>query len=538
MATPHELPDRGRHRGERRHAPLRLHVADPGDGDRRERGFARSAARILRAVGRRVRILPAWFAGADLRLLSESPSEHIFYNALGSAVFVLECGNGFSFCVAAAYMVQTAPSRIWWLGVAWALVMICIERLVLQLPATRKRWLPLVIVPRVLLSFLIAIQLGEPIVLLANQGEITNYISNQQTTVTKGAVGDINHFYGTKIAADQKTIAEIEQHESNLRARRDHFKFLSECENDTPSCSITHRPGCGTFCLHYRQLAQDAQNQLDAIKSQDQAKIAALNTEIASLQTTERNQRTGRVHAIAGDGGLLAQEEALAALEKAHPEVLAEVWFLRIFLVVLDLVPLSMKVVRILAGGSPLDEITRAAKDQETLRAVERDVTTKVEKDSLEQQGLADMEVNRDEIWRRAERRRGVVGDDDVDAESWSTHYGGGEPVNAWSLDELVDRSTSHEAHPVPVPSELRRGGLVGLALLAALALATNLWTSFTHQPVAGGWLTIVALVLGVVLAAFTRGFHTASAWGLRAILATLIAGLLLPIVIVAMNVV
>jgi hypothetical protein len=94
-----------------------------------------------------------------------------------------------------------------------------------------------------------------------------------------------------------------------------------------------------------------------------------------------------------------------------------------------------------------------------------------------------------------------------------------------------------HETRAVPVPAALRRGGLVGLALVTALAVATSLWGSLTHHAVAGEWLIVAALGLVLTLVLYTRGFRNAPGWALRAMFATLLTGLALPIFIVGINV-
>jgi hypothetical protein len=57
------------------------------------------------------------------------------------------------------------------------------------------------------------------------------------------------------------------------------------------------------------------------------------------------------------------------------------------------------------------------------------------------------------------------------------------------------------------------------------------------HAAVAGGWLVVLALVVALALAAYSRGFRRGPVWAHRAALSTGLLGLLLPFVIVLVNI-
>src|SRR5438105_886286 len=76
---------------------------------------------------------PAFFAGIDPKILARARSEKVFYDALGVIVLLLACASGFTMCIAVSYMLHVHASHIWWLGVAWAAIVLGFERLILQM---------------------------------------------------------------------------------------------------------------------------------------------------------------------------------------------------------------------------------------------------------------------------------------------------------------------------------------------------------------------------------------------------------------------
>lgn len=480
----------------------------------------------------------AWFAGADLRVLRRAPSEHTFYNALGTTVLLLAAANGFAACLAVGYMLQIPPGHLWWLGISWAAIVACgVERLVLQLPTSKKRLVPLVLVPRIALSLFLAVQLGEPLVLRANQGEINNALSVAKTTETEAAVTKAAEFYEPKILADQRKIDRINASMATLASHAEENRFLSECETNTPSCSVTGKPTCKAFCHHFARLAIEAKAKLAAREPESRSRVGVLEAEIKNLERAQKSQERSRGKGIGQNGGLLAREEALETLESAHPVVRNEVWFLRFLFLSLDLLPLSAKVLRLLSINSPYEEISAAARQHDSLDAHATQETVRVERDRLAEQARADIEVNREHIWLGATRRIDEVRDSSHTPPNRDSHARrSAKPVSAPSLGEFAERMQPHESRPVPVPPALRRGGLVGLALVGTVTVAASVWAGLFQQPVAGMWLVLTTFGFVTMLALYTRGFRAASAWGLRAIFATLLAGLTLPLLIAGMN--
>ncbi len=478
----------------------------------------------------------AWFAGYDLQRLARVPSERGFAGALGSAVLLLACANGFTACIVVGYVLHTRPSHLWWLGIAWTIVVACgIERLVLQVSPGKRRLLLLVVLPRLCVSLLLAVQFGEPLVLRFNQGEVNNYLSTQRVSEEQASSSQVASFYGPLIAKEHSEVAHIQSSMTKLAQHAEQDHFLSRCEAITASCSQTHRLGCGAYCEHFAHVSRKYSAELAKREPEELARIGALKTAIKKLEGEQARQQSSRLKGVEQNEGLAAHEEALSGVERAHPSIRNEVWFLRLLFLFLDVLPLSTKLIRLYAFDSPYDEISAAEREQDALDAFAKKEAVSVERDRIGEEARAQMEVNRERIWAEAEMS--MAGGKMPTGGRSENPFRSRRPeaVQALNLSEYSSRTTEHEQQPVPVPRELRRGGLVGLALLTATVVG-SVAMFVVHAATFGLWLSVLAFAPAALLAAHTRGFRTATAWGLRATFVVLIVGLLMPLVILAVN--
>lgn len=480
----------------------------------------------------------AWFAGADLRLLALAQSAWTFYSALGTYVLLLACASGMAMAVALGYMLQVSAWYMLPLGLGWAaIVATALERLVLQLPSRRSWWLVLALAWRFALTLLLAIQIGEPLMLRINQGAIQNELSIQRVNSLKAARDTATANYQPRINADTDQIAQIRSHENELRGEVEHFRFLSACEDNTPGCSTTHKLGCSTYCQHYSRLATQKEAELQRLIPLDKKQISQLNAEISKYRGYIAAAVGARTTGIDGNNDLLAREHALATLEKQQPEVAAEVWFLRAFWLVLDLLPLVSRLLRILSMDCPYEAILAAARKRDAIEGLRISEAARVEQHRITEQARADIDVNTVKInvekVRRIDEAEGIVS---ADIRQPSTTKPADQEIPAWSLKAFVDNMSSHENTKVAVPAGLRRGGLVGLALVTALTTATLLWTLGMHHALNAIWLPVVGLVLVGLLAGYTRLFTKAPRWALPATLGALFTGLLLPVALITLN--
>jgi len=484
----------------------------------------------------------AWFAGARRDLLALCVSEATFYNGLGLTVVATAFVSAVTLAVALGYVLRVPAVSLWPVALVWGVIICNIDRLLVMMTASRRLFLA--VLPRVAMSLVIGVMIAEVLMLWFYQPEINGQLQVDVQRAVQASTARIDSFYAPRISADQQAIAGLEAQENSLTAEIDQDRFLSSCEAGDVTCSTTHRTGCGAYCAHYAQLATSAQAQLDAVTPSDNARIQALTADASRLGATETADEQAVTSREQAATGLIAREDALAELEHAHPGIDLQVWFIRIALVLLDLMPLVIKTLHIAFGDSAYERIAAADRRRDGLHAHRIDLATRVEKGRQNLQALADEEVNGVVIEVDRERRIAEAEGRDADSHRPRTppghhHRPTGRRIEAPSLGDFVSTMRGHVPHEsmaVPVPSMLRLAGWVGTGLVAAVALGLAVYTTETGRLLHGEWLAALVVVATASLAAFTRGFRRAPAWALRGTFAVLLVGLGLPVLLASVN--
>jgi hypothetical protein len=481
----------------------------------------------------------AWFAGVRRDVLAQCPSEMNLYTGLGLAVLLTAAMSSASLMVAIGYVLRTSPSRLWLVGLVWGFVILNVDRC-LQILTTSRRLL-LAFLPRILISLVIGILIAEPLVLRIFQPEINSQLQLTVQGQVEHRTTAIADYYGSEIKLDQQQTVSMQTQEQSLETQVLHDEFVAACESGETDCSITHELGCGPYCRHYQALTAATQDRLALLTREDAGATTKLHAEIKALSATEARQTNRAVKDVDASNGLIAREDALTRIEHAHPGVLYEVWLIRVVLILLDLLPIIIKFLHVSFGESSYERLSAALKRQEASKAHAIETETRVEVARVSEQGLADEEVDRVAIEIDRDRR---IADEEA---KWnhttrstgaSARRGSQSPgrVSAMSLSQYVSQIRNHESMSVPVSSWLRIGGWVGVTLISALTVALAIDTSLSHHMITGAWLVFAMFAAVVSLAAFTKGFREAPAWGLRATFAALIMGLALPIIMLVIN--
>jgi hypothetical protein len=349
----------------------------------------------------------AWFAGGENRVLAFVPSERSFLDAQGLVIFAMACVTGFAVAVAGSGWWNVPITHILWLGVIWTAVICIVDRLIYKSFGTSRRANLALAVPRAALSIMLALVLGLPMVQFIFKPSITNQLTQTSALQQKQARTAALTYYEPKIKQATTQIAAIQAHEATLETRVSKFTRLSGCENNEPSCSHTHRTGCGHWCHYYAAQANIARAELQQDRPVDQRKVAGLKSRIADWQQSESKETSSRVAAIAGDRDLLARAQALSAIEKQHPEVTRYVLFVLGLFVCLDLVALVMKLSHLLITGAVYEEVAAELRERDRLEAHRLREETAVLRDRISREAQADTRV--DEVRIDVERDRRIA---------------------------------------------------------------------------------------------------------------------------------
>ena len=311
----------------------------------------------------------AWFAGADERVLALVPSERSFLEAQGLVIFAMACVTGFAVAVAGSGWWNVPITHLLWLGLVWTGVICIVDRLIYKSFGTSRVANLLLAIPRAALSLMLALVLGLPMVQFIFKPSITNQLTQTSAVEQKDARQAAIAFYEPKIKRATAQMAAIRANENALSTRVATFTRLSGCENNEPSCSHTHRTGCGHWCRYYATQAQNARAALARARIADRKTIASLEAHIADWRAGEAKETSSRVTAIAGDQDLLARAEALSAIEAKHPEVSRYVLFVLGLFVCLDLVALVMKLTHLLVTRAVYEEVAAELRERDRLEA-------------------------------------------------------------------------------------------------------------------------------------------------------------------------
>jgi len=302
----------------------------------------------------------AWLAGGDGAVLATVPSEAGFMNGLGMWVAGMALVSGFGMTVAASQWWSTSIVSVLWVLPLWAVLYCLIERLVLKSFGTSTGWNLVLTIPRFLLSLAIALVIGLPMAQVIYSGSINDQLSKTTTARIHQATNEITATYGAKIAAAQKEIAAVQAREASLQQQITQGQFLSQCEAGMPSCSQTHKTGCGPYCKRDARRATVAAATLKSERPQFAATIAADQRKIAVWRAAESSQIANRVSTIKADRDFLARQAALDQVEKANPTVTKYVEFFLAFLIAIDLVALVLKLTHLLSTGGAYERSAAA----------------------------------------------------------------------------------------------------------------------------------------------------------------------------------
>lgn len=318
---------------------------------------------------RRRRLGWAWFAGADEHVLRHVPTERSFLDAQGLVVFAMACVTGFAVAVAGSGWWNVPITHVLWLGAVWTGVICLVDRLIYKSFGRKKLVNIALAVPRALLSIMLALVLGLPMVQFIFSPSISNQLTQTAAAQQKQARTAAATYFEPRITHATAEITAIQGKEVALSTKIDRFTRLSGCEQDDSTCSHTHKTGCGHWCKYYAAQASAARAELARIRPLDQRRVAALKAKIADWQRSEEAETARRVSAIAGDRDLLARAQALSTIEKKHHEVSQYVLFVLALFVCLDLIALAMKLSHLLVTGAVYEEVAQELRERDRLVA-------------------------------------------------------------------------------------------------------------------------------------------------------------------------
>jgi hypothetical protein len=348
--------------------------------------------------------------------------------------------------------------------------------------------------------------------------EINSHLVEQRAKALAKIGPEVDGIYGPKTSEAKKEITRLKFNERKVEDRIVREDLRSQqAQTSTGACAIR--------CGYYKKLADDDRRLLATMKRRNEGRFAGRRAQLRRLRDEAQQLRKDRRRSVIEQDGLLARVNALSQIAKTEPAVHYMVLLLRLLLVALDLTAFAAKLVRVLTvKNSPYDKNLEGRRAEESLAGEERLEGSRTRKAKIHDEGRAARRRNR---WRAdAEEFERF----DTDDKAYTDGAGHAAPIEGHSLGEFTSDMTDWETRPIRVPDTVRRGGFIGLGLLLA-TLAGSIVLGASGLFVVGA-----ALLAGVGLLVFTRGFRTAPDWALRAIFATLLTGIAMPFLILLLN--
>jgi hypothetical protein len=495
---------------------------------------------VIRTVTRLPSSLAIWGSGARAEVLEHCPSEQLLFSALGASVLLTALYQGFAASFALSYALHMPMSRVWVIGAVWGVTFVNIDRLILMIGSSRRGWLALI--PRIVLAILLGVVMAAVLTVHIFAPEINqNLAVTQQAALTRQDTS-IVHTYTAKVNAYGEDIAAWQMKEAKLKQTITEDKFLHACELGETDCSTSKILGSGPFAERYANEAADAEASLAALQPIANQQITADKANIAIEENIESAGLTAARSAVANSAGLLARIEALSQLEHGHPDARWAVDILSAVFMGLDLVPALAKFSLVLRGRLVYEQLNEDDQQIELAEGVAARTAAEVELARIDDQAVADMDVNRVLIDLDRQRRIDAAVAGKSPSSSGTRQSSEPRPRNTASvaaptLAEFVAKARTHEKLPVPLESALRRGALVGLALITATFAVVAPMQLVGHVAMAGSSVVYGAFAGALALAAYSRGFRTAPGWAHRAAFATLVAGIAVPALFGLLNV-
>ena len=293
-------------------------------------------------------------SGADTVILKEcSNGEQNKYAGLGATVFF----TALMATIAASYALYTVFDNLLtsiFFGFIWGLLIFNLDRYIVSTIKKRDSSIDelLQAIPRILLAVIIAVVISKPLELKIFEKEINQVLLEQKNELTLANQNQIAEQYNPKISDLQNQITALESQvdtkETEVNALYD--TFITEAEGTAGTMLL----GKGPVYKEKREKHDAALADLQQLKTDNKAKINALESEIVSLQGDYKANVSDSQPIIDNFDGLMARVNALGVLPWLPS------FFIFLLFLAIETSPIFAKLI------SPKGEYDFRLEDQET----------------------------------------------------------------------------------------------------------------------------------------------------------------------------
>ena len=253
-------------------------------------------------------------SGADTDILDTcSIGEQNKYAGVGATVFFTAV-MAFIACSYALYTVFDNLYTAIGFGFVWGLLIFNLDRFIVSTIKKRNNIIDEVVqaTPRIILAVIIAVVISKPLELKIFQKEIDQVLLEQKNELTLANKEQIAEQYTPNIEALETDITALQDQISTKEAEVNalYDTYISEAEGTAGTGLL----GKGPVYKEKREKHDAALAELEQLKADNKAKIAANETQIAQLQNDYESQVDTSQPIIDGFDGLMARVNALNEL--------------------------------------------------------------------------------------------------------------------------------------------------------------------------------------------------------------------------------
>jgi len=294
-------------------------------------------------------------SGADTDILNDcSIGEQNKYAGIGATVFF----TAVMATIAASYALYTVFDSLYssiFFGLIWGLLIFNLDRYIVSTIKKRDNVIDEILqaTPRIFLAVIIAVVISKPLELKIFEKEINQVLLEQKNDLTLANQNQIAQQFNPKIAELESEIlglkAKVDLKETEVNALYD--TYISEAEGTAGTKLL----GKGPVYKEKRDKHDAGLAELQQLKTDTNAKIDAIESQITSLQVSYTTNVAESQPVIDNFGGLMARVTALGQLPWLPS------FFIFLLFLAIETSPIFAKLL------SPKGEFDFRLEDQETI---------------------------------------------------------------------------------------------------------------------------------------------------------------------------
>jgi hypothetical protein len=289
------------------------------------------------------------FAGAESQILEQEAcaTERSKYSLIGTCVLISSAVAAAAGAYAFSFIVGSSSLAIT-LGLIWGLLILTLDRfLVLNTtPAAhanlgnRVHHLLTHIAPRLVLATVVGVLVAEPLLLRLFRDEIKYQVEVER----QGHLLQAKKNAGGLFSEIDNLEERIGLLEDEVKKRQDYRnEIYQQMISEREGTGLTGRSGEGPFVAQRLQQLRNVEYEIYDLRRKNEKQVETYHERLAYLNKEKDKELERMTASVAQSNGLLSHLSALASLKESNSVVQQARWFLLFLFVLIEAMPLLMK---------------------------------------------------------------------------------------------------------------------------------------------------------------------------------------------------